>query len=56
MQAEAIFAKQRTPEFLQFVQVAYGYSELALRALATGEDPGPFLNVIVSASERLSLG
>ena len=55
MQTEAVLVEQRAPEFLQFVQVAWGYGELSRRALATGEDPSAFLNVIMAACERTAL-
>lgn len=55
MQTEAVLVEQRAPEFLQFVQVVWGYGELIRRALVAGEDPSPFLNVIMAASERTAV-
>jgi len=42
---------QRASEFSEFVQVVWGFSELSRRAIEAGEDPSPFLDVVLSASE-----
>jgi hypothetical protein len=44
----------RNQNFIEYTQIVWGYSELARRALALGEDPGPFLSVILSVSEGVA--
>lgn len=42
---------RKASEFSEFVQVVWGFSELSRRAVEAGEDPGPFLDVVLSASK-----
>ena len=43
--------ERKASEFSEFVQVVWGFGELSRRAIEAGEDPGPFLDVVMSASE-----